>query len=398
MISLIAFLLLIIGLFFPSSLNTVISTQLVFINMCIFLSVITFLIIKRQKINKMGFFIFIGINLLLILSTYFTPFNEIRAGSFILYLSLSVVFMLDLSNLNISKNVDKLFFIINIVIFIFSFAITSEIPGFSDFLIKNYSAAYPELVPNMMMLHKPVFTFGTHSLAGFFMFLLFFICFEKFKYLNNKAYLIFSILYMVTMIMIGSVTSYLFFGLALCFVLWHFTRKRRILLYFTILIALVSFFVFQDFLIAFYNQMAFDMRASFGSTGNGFFGRYSSTGNLQGNFNYLKENYFRPVGFGYSPEIMYVDSGYVEYLTRGTFLLVILIFAGLFLFLRNNLKSKNAAYSLFFIFLLFENGFSGLTYYRTIYLLPFIVLYLNHIYDMHPNPGLCENKKGYSKK
>ncbi len=53
---------------------------------------------------------------------------------------------------------------------------------------------------------------------------------------------------------------------------------------------------------------------------------------------------------------MYVDSGYVEYLTRGTFLLVILIFAGLFLFLRNNLKSKNAAYSLFFIFLLFENG------------------------------------------
>lgn len=144
--------------------------------------------------------------------------------------------------------------------------------------------------------------------------------------------------------------------------------------------------------------MAFDMRASFGSTGNGFLGRYSSTGNLQGNFNYLKENYFRPVGFGYSPEIMYVDSGYVEYLTRGTFLLVILIFAGLFLFLRNNLKSKNAAYSLFFIFLLFENGFSGLTYYRTIYLLPFIVLYLNHIYDMHPNSGLCENKKRIFKK
>jgi hypothetical protein len=78
-----------------------------------------------------------------------------------------------------------------------------------------------------------------------------------------------------------------------------------------------------------------------------------------------------------SGELLFVDSGWVEYTLRGSVIFVLLIYGNLYFFLRRSLLVKTDRNWLFLVILTFELGFTSLTYYRTLYLLPFFIVFLN---------------------
>jgi hypothetical protein len=117
---------------------------------------------------------------------------------------------------------------------------------------------------------------------------------------------------------------------------------------------------------------------------NGLRGRYSGQGALTSNLRYVASAPFSPVGAGFHPDLMYGDSGVIEFLLRGSVPLVLLIYTGLFVFLKSNLASRSQALFLFAVLLGFEIGFSNLLYFRTQFFVPFVVVYLNHLESMKP--------------
>jgi hypothetical protein len=58
---------------------------------------------------------------------------------------------------------------------------------------------------------------------------------------------------------------------------------------------------------------------------------------------------------------------------------LLLIYFGLYRFLRYNLTSTSHALTLFLVIIAFETGFTAFTYFRTLYLIPFFVIYLKQI-------------------
>lgn len=373
----IIFLLLLLGLYFPTSQNAMISSEYLMINSIILFLLLIFLIFKGVKVFKIPFFIGMGSIFLLLISTMTTPFNEIRYGSGAYFLCLSLLFCLDFKSIEFGKRTEFLITTVNVINVIIGIGIITQNAVISEFIINNYSAFYELLVPNMISFRKPVLTFATHSLAGFFIYLFFFLNFTKFKNQKKKIYLFFSLCYLVFLVFLSSSASLLFFTISLTQILIAMFKMKKKNFAILLLIASIA-------IIAFYNQITnylifvkLQVEGEMHRTNGGLIGRYSENGNLQVNIDYLMENFFRPIGFGYSKQIILADSGMLEYLIRGTFLLVILIYLGLFIFLRNNLRSKRTSTFLFLIILLFELGFTSLTYFRMIYILPFIVVYMN---------------------
>jgi hypothetical protein len=64
---------------------------------------------------------------------------------------------------------------------------------------------------------------------------------------------------------------------------------------------------------------------------------------------------------------------------RGSIPLLVLIYFGLYRFLRHNLASRTHALTLFLVIIAFETGFTALSYFRTAYLLTFFVIYLRQL-------------------
>src|SRR5450759_3144650 len=53
--------------------------------------------------------------------------------------------------------------------------VMAGVPAVGRFLVDTYSQYTPELVPFMLLLHRPVGVFGTHSVAAFAYYLLLFL-------------------------------------------------------------------------------------------------------------------------------------------------------------------------------------------------------------------------------
>jgi hypothetical protein len=118
--------------------------------------------------------------------------------------------------------------------------------------------------------------------------------------------------------------------------------------------------------------------------------RYGRDGELRLAINYVYNHPLSPIGLTAGPlapmEVVWTpfrffigDSGPLEYLLRGSIPLFFLIYFGLYRFLRRNLVLRSHAWGLFLAILLFESGFSVLSYPRMYYLLPFFVVYLNGV-------------------
>jgi hypothetical protein len=247
-----------------------------------------------------------------------------------------------------------------------------------DSTITNYySAAYQELVAFMILTNKPVFTFASHSIAGFFFFLFFFMHFQKYKLTNSRINLIISLCFIYLMAMLRSNTAYSFLIIAAITVLSHFFLHKKILFGIIVCSSLIYAGFHSEQIQEWLNFISFNFNQVTSSNTNGILGRFGESGNLVSNINYLESHPFSPIGITTSPGLTNGDSAFIEYLLRGTLLMVMLIYTGFYMFLKRNFVNRRTAITFFVIFLLFDIGYNSLTYFRTLFILPIFIVMLN---------------------
>jgi hypothetical protein len=379
-------LLIIIGLFTPTSIDSNISKKMLYFNLFFVLAIFLMLLFINFKVKKIFIFSFIFINAILLIFTMFSPFSIYSYGAGTLYLLLSLLFCLNLKDVKVNPFISKVFIVVNLLNVTSGILIINNNMKIKDLFVTYYSNFYPELLPNAMFFNKPVLTFSTHSIAGFYFFIFTFLNLKTFEKTNKLLYLLFSIPYIIFLLALNSNTGYFYFFISIIYFMYILGKtKRSLFILFMILIGIFSIFK-QDILVETVGNISTSMEEKFSSRRNGFIGRFSDDGNLRNNLDFIANHPFEGVGIGYSPELMYADSGIIETCLRGTILFTIVIYISFFLFLKSNLMSKKTAFFLYFVFMLFELGFSNLIYFRTLYILPFIIVYLNHL-ESYPSRG-----------
>jgi hypothetical protein len=320
---------------------------------------------------------------LLLCFTGTSPLHDAAYGALILYGALSVMLMLNLREVSLPRWWEPVWTVITILNFLIGVGILLGIQPVDQFVIRWYTVSkdYAELVPSMLLIRKPVLVFGTHSLAGFFFYLFFHLNWEAFLVWRKKKFFVFAGGYLLLTASLLSVTGVILAAVGLAEVLYYlWTRLRLKWLLVLVVPGLVTLgFAFPPSNAS--TQIVTDgakfVTAMLTSTGGGFGGRLAPGGTLYYNIQYIRAHPFGPVGVSNSATLLFVDSGWVEYMLRGSVLLVAIIYGSLYLFLKRSLVSRKDRIWLFATILAFEVGFTSLTYQRSYFLLPFAVIFLN---------------------
>lgn len=371
--------LLFIGVYFPSSIGMEIKSSFMWTKLIMFLTVSLLLIIKQKKIRTIFMFSFLSVISILLISTLFSGAVEYSFGRLGFILCLLLLFCIDFKNISLSPKVIYAFAIFNIITISIGYLIVIDNAAVNNFIIDFYSAHKDYLVYSMIGQHKPVLTFGTHSVAALFIFYLFYINFKHFMIFNKKISLVFSILYIILEYFLHSNTGYVFLIAGLAHVVYyafhHIKRKHMWKYLFSIAMLLI---LFNGEISNFMQLLILNMGDVWSSPINGIAGRFGDRGALQVNFEYIASHPLNPIGFGYLPDLYYTDSGFVEYILRGSFTLPLIIYISLFLFLKKNVISKSSSYTIYCTFVMMDIfAYPLYTDATTFYILSFMILILN---------------------
>jgi hypothetical protein len=382
-------LLFVTGIFFPSSINGNLSKAYelgIYVPLLILVSGLLIFQKTYNKINLITSFVMI-FSLLLFTLTGSMIFHEVSMGIFPAYLILALVQLLNIHSFEYSQkllsvtliivSVIQIFFGINIVL------INEDVRGF---LIDNYSAGYDSLVPTMIGDLKPVTTFGSHSIAGFYFFILFFLNFMTFKVTKKSIFFVTSVLLLLLLVFIRSNTAYLYTAVSFVYMLVGLSRKPLHLVLFLLMICISVALIYVQYKELIDVLLEYDVQTVTGHSGSGLAGRYTSGNYLSVTIDFIKEHPFTPIGLSYSDTLFFTDSGIIVYFLRGSVFLIWSIYFGFFHFLKRNLKgSELELYALFLIYLVFEVGYPNLINSRSLGCIPFIVIYLNYLHDYQTN-------------
>lgn len=372
-------ILVVMGLYLPTSIGEVISSQLLIFAFVTLFFILVLLFVRPSGIGHIVLVLnSLLILIVLLLSTISSPFKEYTIGTIAGYGCLSLLLSLKLREIRLSHAITAIFIFINFINISISFLIFFNQATVRNFIFNYYSFFYDELLTQMITWYnKPVLTFATHSLASFFFFIFFYLNLKTFALKNNFLYLIFAMSYIFLLFLLLSVSSSILgiFGLI---ILLHYGLKKHFIIIGSSLVLVFSFitvYAYKYLPVGLVWDIGINIMTD---KDGGFLGRFSSSsGSLLTNIAYLIDHPFSPVGMSYSSSLFYGDSGPIEYLLRGSVILLISIYFGLFYFLRSNMVSKKNAFLLFGFIVMFEIGYTTLTYFRFLYLLPFIVIYLN---------------------
>ena len=374
--------LLLFGLFLPTSSGGEVTkgwTRLVLAVVCLIL----FLLQSSYKGRAKGDLLLIAFVILLLL-LIFTPFSPLPVpvyGIFGAFAIFSLLISVRLENIRLTSSIRRTFIVVNIINIVLGLGILIHLSPVDWIITTYYSAHYQDLVPTMMELGKPVLTSATHSLAGFVHYLFFWVNLRAYQQTGRKLYLGFSLAYMLFTLALLSVSGLLFFGVAFIQLMW--TLLKRKILVAALSLGFVALALFATLRLLgsqaqFSDGLASGATDIFSSGGNGFLGRYfNESGNLQAAFDYLSVHPFLPAGLKSEEDLPLLDSGPLDYYMRGSIVLVLLMYGGFYLFLKRNLHDSRDAYFLFAVTLCFELGFSALTSFRAVCVLPILIVYLN---------------------
>jgi hypothetical protein len=384
-------LLLIIGFYLPTSVAETISIPLKLVSSAILLSILAALLLRKHSILSLFAVINVmAINVILLICTLLSPFTEFAYGGYIPVLLLSALFCVSVRNIGLTAAGRRIFDATNAMNLILAALLLLPVPAVTQFFLSHYAYGYEDLLPYMLEEGKAVLTFGSHSLAAFFFYLLFYMTFQTFVTLGTKLNLFFALGYLALLLSLACFTSLVFAGVAAVQLVSCLQWRKSVvagLIVATLLLAATAV-VGLDRVSGFTE----DMLEVSQRQDNGLLGRYSTSGGLLTNLEYIAGHPFSPIGLGMSWQLWYSDSGPVEYLLKGSFPLLFTVYTGAYLFFRKNLRSRRQAVFLFLVFLGFELGFSNLQYLRTQYFLPFVLVYLNGLEEvnerkMTPWPG-----------
>jgi len=376
--------LLVAGLFLPTSVNGEARVSLVGIGFLILLLTYLFLIWNHgARLNAVAWIsgpilMVLSLSTLIVWHESTFPFGW---GLLATYSTLATLLALNLREVRPGRLVSAAFFLTNIIWIVCGAAVLVGNEWVGGVLTAWYSDFYPELLPGMLSLHKPIFTFGTHSLAGVFTYLFFWLNWETFKVRRSIWSLVFALSQLVLLLGLTSYTSFAFLALGITQVtVWLWKNNRPALL------ALAACLVVAGFLAGgLVVEQVYELwqnpqiSAVVFTNESGPLGRYRAGGFLSGTIGYLWNHPFSPIGLTLPSFLFLGDSGPLQYLVRGSVPLLFLIYFGLYKFFRYNSPSRNHALLLFLVCLAFETGFDALPYFRTQFLLPFFVVYLKEI-------------------
>ena len=368
----------VIGILFPTSIQGIINRKLNMILALVIVVFFTTIIVLSRKINKKFIFYLFLINIVLWSATLLNFGSKIEKSTAIYYLLITIIFCFELREIKISKKQLKYLNFINIILLTFGLGIIMQNSWVTSFIISHYSDFYDGLVINMMDRGKPVVFFGSHSIAGFYMFIFFVFNYLLFKKDNNKIYLIISLIYLYFCFALKSNTSIFLFILGVLFLIKDFKYNKLALVLFIVVTILT---IFNPIIHNSFNDIRNQILLILNSNQNGFLGRYSG-GNQIENILYIINHPFKAIGFSNNiQDLVLFDSGLVVNTLRGTIFLAITIYTAFYKFMIYNIKNKKIAIISFLTYFIFEIGFNNLCYPRTIATLPFFVILTNYIYE-----------------
>jgi hypothetical protein len=388
----IASFLLVLGLYFPTSIGEQFSTTLLSVNYLGCFVLLSLLFFEAN--DKPGFLVclsLLSIAPLLLVFTYSSGLHTYAFGALGGYAVLSLLLITNLRESRLPSSIFYLFGSINVINVFMGAAILGGSDFVKQILTKHYSVYYPELVPSMLLFRKPILTFGTHSIAAFFLYLFFYANLQTYRFTGKKLFLIFAFCYLFLTAAVLSVSGLILAAvgaLQLFWLLWSSLRRRWFWAGALLaVLGLIAGLQLLDSIVKNWFEVREGAKTIITSSDNGFLGRLAPGGTLRYSIEYLRYHPFSPVGVSNKEGLMFQDSGLVEYLLRGSVILVFLVYGGLFFFLRRSLLSKVDAHWLFLVILGFELGFTALTNFRALYLLPFLVMYLNALRRSEADPA-----------
>lgn len=385
--------LLIVGLYFPTSIGGEYLPIFYQVSLLGALSVLLYLISKRGARPGAGTYLVLPVLLLLTASTFSTLLTHsfpIGWGTLLEYILLVLVLSLDLRGVVPGPFMRRAFVIANVVGIGCGILILIGNETFDTFLSTFYAYFYAELVPNMLRLHKPVLTFGTHSLAGFFLYLFFWLNWENYNARRTKLALCGALSWLILLLAVASVTALALASLAFAQIgvwLWKRNRKAFAAAALVLFVGLLAGGKWLEDYFEITEPMEL-VSGFFGNEVSGPVARYGPGGSERGRIEYLVNRPFAPIGVAAPVFAATVDSAPIDYLLRGSVPLLVLLYFGVFRFARHNLTSRTHALTLFFVIVGFEVGFTVLSYFRTFYLLPLVVVYLNNLSPVDDRPAV----------
>lgn len=376
--------------YLPSSIGGVISRPLSMLSIAGTCGLLALLLVMSRRVAPMlNMIVALSVMLFIGLFTITSPFGEYSPGVVMIYGALTLLFMLDLRPLS-SRYIDHAFQAITVVSLVFGYALALDVGLADRFVVQWYGAFYKELVSNMVgIFDKPVLTFATHSMAGFMIFLLFYMQWRGWQRRGQTWRLVAALGFLGMLILVKSTTGMAYAviaGAQLAMGAYHRWLRGRPLLVAACAVAGVTAVVASgiDF-GAQYDRVA---AAVVGDRLSGLSARYAGDGLLAGNLAYLSDSPLAPIGAGATDTLYLGDSGIVVNLLRGSAFLLLAVYGGLWLFLVTNLADRRSATWLWVWTVLFEIGFTPLQYFRFVAFVPFLVVYLNSLEPPGP-PSLA---------
>jgi len=370
----IVLLFLLFGLYLPTSISGEFSKPLMGVDYALCACLATWTIWKGNHASRILFPIAMCIPSLILLFTVTSGFTTLTLWALLPYYVLSIVLLLRVKSLAISPRTEKLFMWANVFNIALGFGMMFGVEAVQNFIGSHYAYIDSDFVAERMLsAHKPVITFYTHSIAGFMLYLFFYMNLRAFQVKQKKIYFWLSFGYLLLVLGMFSVTGIALFllgSLQMFYVLWK-TQRR-----FALTMVATCYLLFVGLNFVPLQEIAASMLENKES---GLSGRYALDGTMYPAIQYLKAHPFNPVGASIRGDIAFGDSGPLEYLLRGSLPLLILIYGLYFLFLKSNLKNRSDFWLLFLVTLGFEFGDTTLTYLRFLWLIPFVCVYLNHL-------------------
>ena len=367
-----------VGCYFPTSIGGVPSRLLMILGFVISICAIAYGLQRYGAAEKAIIYCCLPIVIILCFFTIFGGLNVIRLGNLAVFVAAGLMFSM---RIRCDREVwaQRLLIAISIVNVALGVAMILHWAAACDFLIAIYNDKYQELLPLMIASHKPVLTYATHSLAGFFVYMFFWLNLRAFEQTRQKIHVGLAILHALLCVSLFSHTSFVFSVAAFCELIWLGWKNAR--LNTIVCVAIVISLTPACIRLLLPEASSFDdvkelLTVMWTEGSSGIAGRYGIGGDLRPTWAYITAHPFSGIGVSTSPQYIEDDSGPLTYLLSGSLPLLTLMYGGLWFFLRRNLELRTCVH-LYICILLTEAGYAVLLYQRSLCLLPAFVLLLS---------------------
>lgn len=357
-----------IYLFLPTSINgNLFGTKYVIVKWTVaFLFLLILMIVN--KINKNQFIIAMSMMIYLICVSLIAIIqfgSQFSLARVIPMMCLLMLFTIEFKDFVSQQDINKMIIISFIVMVILGLGVIIHQPTIGNFLINFYSQSYETATSNAIAKGRPVFTFGVYTRTAFFYMIFFYFMYNRVQNSKRNRYLIGCVICFILCLFLTSNSSVIYtIAMSLLF-LWLLKGKPIQL---SMLVGIMFLIIYRSasYLITMYQR-------AFSSKINGLFARYANGAPLyKENFNIIKNSF--GLGFTISDNANYADSGWIQFLTMGSFLLMFVIYYLLYKSLKKNFEKSYLI--IFAIIMSFEFVESGMWMDKFIF---FYILYAHMI-------------------